>query len=99
MSCLERCPYFRGVLIEGFHCMYKYEGEYACRTFAVCTGSIVLMHTSTCKDHTRCTRVCSYSSQSCMHGHLSVPAEAHTIMLVILAVGRGSGSTTSFVGG
>ena len=20
MSCLERCPYFRGVLIEGFHC-------------------------------------------------------------------------------
>ena len=22
VSCLERCPYFRGVLIEGFHCMY-----------------------------------------------------------------------------
>ena len=21
VSCLERCPYFRGVLIEGFHCM------------------------------------------------------------------------------
>ena len=21
MSCLERCPYFRGVLIEGFHCI------------------------------------------------------------------------------
>ena len=20
VSCLERCPYFRGVLIEGFHC-------------------------------------------------------------------------------
>ena len=24
VSCLERCPYFRGVLIEGFHCiLYK----------------------------------------------------------------------------
>ena len=23
MSCLERRPYFRGVLIEGFHCMYS----------------------------------------------------------------------------
>ena len=22
VSCLERCPYIRGVLIEGFHCMY-----------------------------------------------------------------------------
>ena len=21
VSCLERCPYFRGVLIEGFHCI------------------------------------------------------------------------------
>ena len=21
LSCLERCPYFRGVLIEGFHCI------------------------------------------------------------------------------
>ena len=23
VSCLERCPYFRGVLIEGFHCTSK----------------------------------------------------------------------------
>ena len=22
VSCLESCPYFRGVLIEGFHCSY-----------------------------------------------------------------------------
>ena len=22
VSCLERCPYFRGVLIEGFHCIH-----------------------------------------------------------------------------
>ena len=22
VSCLERCPYFRGVLIEGYHCSY-----------------------------------------------------------------------------
>ena len=25
VSCLERCPYFRGVLIEGFHCIYMKE--------------------------------------------------------------------------
>ena len=24
VSCLERCLYFRGVLIEGFHCTYMY---------------------------------------------------------------------------
>ena len=24
MSCLLRCPYFRGVLNEGFHCIQQY---------------------------------------------------------------------------
>ena len=24
VSCLERCPYFRGVFIEGFHCIHMY---------------------------------------------------------------------------
>ena len=29
MSCLSRCPYFSGVLNEGFHCMYiaSFPGE------------------------------------------------------------------------
>ena len=27
VSCLERCPQFRGVLIEGFHCRQKADEE------------------------------------------------------------------------
>ena len=28
VSCLERCPYFRGVLIEGFHCTLSEVSQY-----------------------------------------------------------------------
>ena len=27
VSLLERCPQFRGVLIEGFHCIYKVDTD------------------------------------------------------------------------
>ena len=29
MSCLSRCPYFRGVLNEGFHCTVVSDGKLA----------------------------------------------------------------------
>ena len=38
MSCLERCPYFRGVLIEGFHCSYtRMYKLHACTEIHYCT--------------------------------------------------------------
>ena len=33
VSCLEGCPYFRGVIIEGFHCIYTYDGCGVCVCF------------------------------------------------------------------
>ena len=35
VSFLERCPQFRGVLIEGFHCIYMYIGIYPALMYAV----------------------------------------------------------------
>ena len=33
MSCASRCPYFRGVLNEGFHCSAKYRHRYYTQTW------------------------------------------------------------------
>ena len=37
MSFLERCPQFRGVLIEGFHCIQQY--GFLCTTVGIASGT------------------------------------------------------------
>ena len=41
MSCLERCPYYRGVLIEGFH--HIWVQEYCGTRNSAVQGSVVSM--------------------------------------------------------
>ena len=44
MSCLEKCPCFRGVLIEGFHCNHILED--ACRPILHHINSMLYSGTS-----------------------------------------------------
>ena len=56
VSCLERCPHFRGVLIEGFHCSYTrtyklHMCTYMYRNTLLCTAGYDIprpKHTCTC---------------------------------------------------
>ena len=50
VSCLERCPYFRGVLIEGFHCstcICKYTGNAEAIAWIQYTCSVIRNYLNT----------------------------------------------------
>ena len=51
MSSLERCPYFRGVLIEGFHCIYLAVRMFLCSSkeakYKACLHHLVAIYCGT----------------------------------------------------
>ena len=78
VSCLERCPHFRGVLIEGFHCIcigHTRRGRIKCAQCHVCGLSAAGCVNVVCSDKTgtlteNCMEVTSLYTAS--HRHVSV---------------------------